>query len=228
MAGRRRLILGDAGSVLPCPVALTHMPESIQEIVSRFDPAKPLTTASTIPGPWYTDAGIAELERKTVFSRTWQMVGRAEQVAAPGQYITAEVGGEPVVVVRGADKVLRAFFNVCRHHAAAVMTAPAGSAPHLRCPYHGWTYGLDGTLKGVPEFDGVCHFDRAKNGLVPISVETWENFVLVNLDPDAPPIGEFLGNLPQRVAPLNLAQLHFVERRVYSLQCNWKVYVDNY
>src|SRR5919197_5351751 len=113
-----------------------HMAQMIQEIVSTFVPAKPLGEAFTITGPWYTDERIANLERTTVFSRTWQMVGRAEQVANPGQYITAEVGGEPVLVVRGQDGVLRGFFNVCRHHAAAVMTEPCGTAERLQCPYH--------------------------------------------------------------------------------------------
>ncbi len=87
------------------------MTRTLHEIVGSFDPGAPLNSALTIPGPWYTDEGVAELERKTVFSRTWQMVGRAEQVAAPGQYITAEVAGEPVLVVRGQDSKLRGFFN---------------------------------------------------------------------------------------------------------------------
>src|SRR5205814_8723612 len=99
-----------------------------------------------------------------------------------------EVGGEPIVVVRAADKSLRAFYNVCRHHAAAVVTEPRGNAGIFRCPYHGWSYGTDGALKGVPEFEGVCNFDRAKTGLVPIRVEAWEKFVVVNLNEDAPPL----------------------------------------
>src|SRR5438874_11481168 len=153
------------------------MPRSLEQIVASFDATASLAEAHTIPGPWYTDADIAELERKTVFSRTWQVVGRAEQVAAPGQYITAEVGGEPVLVVRGQDGVLRGFFNVCRHHAAAVMTERCGTAARLQCPYHGWTYSLAGPLKGVPDFEGVSEFDRKKNGLVALSVDVWEKFI---------------------------------------------------
>ena len=126
------------------------------------------------------------------------------------------------------DNQLRAFYNVCRHHAAAVVTEEQGTASILRCPYHGWSYGLDGSLKGAPEFEGVCGFDRAQNGLVPVRVETWEQFVFVNLDPKASPLADFLGGLVQRVAPLNLDALHFFERRSYSLNCNWKVFVDNY
>jgi choline monooxygenase len=167
------------------------------------------------------DARIAELERRTVFSNNWQVIGRVDQLSSTGDIITASVADEPVVVVRGADGVLRGFFNVCRHHAAAVVTEAAGNASVLRCPYHGWTYGLDGSLKGVPEFDGVCGFDRAANGLVPIRVETWENFVWVNLSPGAASLSDFLGSLVARVHPFNLAHLHFVERRTYTLNCNW-------
>jgi choline monooxygenase len=99
---------------------------------------------------------------------------------------------------------------------------------HLRCPYHGWTYGLDGTLKGAPEFAGVCNFDRAANGLVPVRVAVWEQFVFISLDKDAPELVDSLGDLPERVAPLRVGNLHFFARNSYTLACNWKVYVDNY
>src|SRR5689334_22931865 len=99
---------------------------SLEEILADFDDAAPLDRARTIPGSWYTDPRVAELERRHVFGRTWQLVGREDQLVDPGRYITAEVGGEPIVVVRGHDGVLRGFFNVCRHHAAAVMTECEG------------------------------------------------------------------------------------------------------
>jgi phenylpropionate dioxygenase-like ring-hydroxylating dioxygenase large terminal subunit len=204
------------------------MKHSLEHIVHEFNAGAPLSDARTIPGSWYTEPAIAELERRSVFSRTWQMVGRVEQVSAPGQFLTAEVGGEPIVVVRGDDGRLRAFFNVCRHHAAAVMTEPCGTAARLQCPYHGWTYGLDGALKGVPEFDGVNDFDRAANGLVPVSVDTWEHFVFVYLDPEPPALAQSLGSLVGQIAPLGLQQLHFAGRHEWVLECNWKVFVDNY
>ncbi len=204
------------------------MGTSLQEILASYDDQSALAEASTIPAPWYVDSRIAELERQTVFSKTWQMVGRADQCANSGQFVTAEVAGEPIVAVRGSDEVLRALFNVCRHHAAAVVTEPCGQASLLRCPYHGWNYGLDGSLKGVPEFDGVKNFDRHQNGLVPVKAGTWENFVFVNLDPQAAPLADFLGGLVKRVAPLGVSKLHFFERREYDVHCNWKVFVDNY
>jgi len=201
---------------------------SVQEILASYDENAPLSEASTIPAPWYVDARIAELEARTVFSKTWQMVGRVEQVQKSGQFVTANVAGEPVVVVRGNDGVLRAFFNVCRHHAAAVVTEPCGQTSILHCPYHGWNYGLDGSLKGMPEFEGVKNFERQQNGLVPVKAETWEKFVFVNLDAQAASLAEFLGGLVKRVAPLGVGKLHHFDRRVYDIHCNWKVFVDNY
>lgn len=205
------------------------MDRGIRDVLNLYHPQDSLEQASTIPSPWYLDARIASLELASVFSATWQVVGRVDQVRENGQFFTSDLAGEPLVVARGDDGVLRAFYNVCRHHAAAVVTEPQGCAKQFRCPYHGWTYGNDGALKGMVEFEGVCNFDRAQNGLVPIRLDTWENFVFVNLDGRARPLREFLGSVPGLVAPLELSStLHFSERRVYALECNWKVYVDNY
>jgi choline monooxygenase len=203
-----------------------HMP--VAEILESYNDKAALPDASTIPAPWYVDARIAELEAQTVFSKTWQMVGRVEQVEKPGQFVTASIAGEPIVVVRGNDGVLRGFYNVCRHHAAAVVTEPCGQASILHCPYHGWNYGLDGSLKGMPEFDGVKNFERQQNSLVPVKAETWEKFMFVNLDPQAASLSNFLGGLVKRVAPLGVNKLHYFDSRTYDIHCNWKVFVDNY
>jgi choline monooxygenase len=204
------------------------MEPTLKEILASYNANAPLAEAYTIPAPWYTDPRVADLELKNVFSRNWQAVGRKDQVAKAGDYITATVANEPVVVVRGSDNVLRAFYNVCRHHAMTVMNQPCGHAQHLRCPYHGWTYNLEGELRGMTEFEGVKNFDRADNGLVPIKVETWENFVFVNLDPHAGTLHDYLGALVALAKPLGFGGLTFVERRSYVLNCNWKVYVDNF
>jgi choline monooxygenase len=204
------------------------MEPTLKEILASYNAAAALPDAHTIPASWYTEPRIAQLEMQNVFSRAWQALGRTEQVEKPGQYVTASVAGEPVVAVRGSDGKLRAFYNVCRHHAMTVMNEPCGHAQHMRCPYHGWTYNLEGELRGMTEFEGVCNFDRTQNGLVPIRVETWENFVFVNLDPHAASLEEFLGALVGLAKPLGFAGLQFVERRSYTLNCNWKVYVDNF
>jgi len=209
---------------------------SLKEIIDSYDPGNPLEKAWTIPAPWYTDQRIYELELQTVFARSWQMVGRLDQVSEPGQYLTTAIANEPVVIVRGSDNTLRGFFNVCRHHAAAVMTEPAGRANQLRCPYHGWTYSLEGELKGTPDFSGVCDFERSSNGLVPVETAVWEKWVFVRIEggidraPDArSTLADFLGaDLVSQIRPLDLDNLHWMERRHYTFDCNWKVFVDNY
>jgi choline monooxygenase len=205
------------------------MQRSVRSLVNLYNPGLSLEKAWTIPSPWYFDPAFYEAERAGVFAASWQAVGRVEQVRERGQFFTTDIAGEPIVVARGEDGVLRAFYNVCRHHAAAVVTEAHGCAKQFRCPYHGWTYGNDGALKGMVEFEGVCDFDRAKNGLVPVRVETWEHFVFVNLDGRAAPLLNFLGAVPEIVAPLAMtSKLRYFDRRFYTLNCNWKVYVDNY
>jgi len=204
------------------------MTQGIAEILALYNDRAPLAEASTIPSPWYVDARVADLELENVFSKTWQVIGRTDQIQKAGDFLTFTVAGEPIVAVRGSDGQLRAFYNVCRHHAAAVVTESCGHAQILHCPYHGWNYGLDGSLKGMPEFEGVKGFDRSANGLVPVKVATWEKFVLVNLDSNAEPVERFLGRIMQRMAPLEVTKLHYVASRQYDIACNWKVFVDNY
>lgn len=204
------------------------MGADLERLLAQYDPSRELASAETIPASWYLDSAMLAAERATVFGETWQVLGRAEQLAAVGQFVTADIAGEPIVGVRGRDGALRAFHNVCSHHAAVVCTAAEGRATALRCPYHGWTYGLDGALKGVPEFEGVRDFDKSASGLVPVAIDGWESFVFVRLSRTGPSLREFLGDLPRRVDPLRLSGLRFSERRVYDLACNWKVYVDNY
>ncbi|HKC24528.1 MAG TPA: aromatic ring-hydroxylating dioxygenase subunit alpha [Thermoanaerobaculia bacterium] len=204
------------------------MSEPLRELVASYDAAAPLAEAFTIPAGWYVDSDLFDLERRTVFAG-WHYAGRLDQVKDAGQYLTANVAGEPILVVRGADGVLRGFFNVCRHHAAEVMTEAHGTAKVLRCPYHGWTYGLDGALKGTPDFGGVACFEREKNGLVPVATEVWETFVFVRLAPNGAPLAGFLGEaLVDQFRPLAIEGLHFLQRRHYAFECNWKVFVDNY
>ncbi|HKY30769.1 MAG TPA: aromatic ring-hydroxylating dioxygenase subunit alpha [Pyrinomonadaceae bacterium] len=206
------------------------MSQELAAIINSYNANAPLAEASTIPAPWYTNKGIFDLELQTVFARSWQFAGRLDQLQAQGQYVTTEIAREPIVVVRGSDQKLRGFFNVCRHHAAAVMTEPAGTAPHLRCPYHGWTYSLEGELKGTPDFSGVCNFDRAENSLLPVETNVWEKWVFVRIE-NGPPnaIADFLGaDLREQIEALELDKLQWMERRHYTFDCNWKVFVDNY
>jgi choline monooxygenase len=203
---------------------------SLEQIVKNYNPNSPLNEAWTIPAPWYTDDRLYELELRTVFSNSWQYAARLDQVAQPGSYVTTDIGAEPIVIVRGSDNQVRGFFNVCRHHAAAVMTENEGNANQLRCPYHGWTYSLEGELKGTPDFSGVCNFEKAENGLIPIQTEIWENWVFVKLANESrESLNDFLGTeLVNQIKPLELNGMHWIERRHYAFDCNWKVFVDNY
>ena len=194
----------------------------LDELIRSYDPTATLDEASTAPASWYLDAEITDLERRTVFSRQWQSVARVEQVEKPGQYITCTVAEEPIVIVRGNDRKLRAFFNVCRHHAAALMTELCGEAELLRCPYHGWTYSLEGDLKSAPDLGSICNFDRNSMRLLPLEVAVWKRWVIVRLSEVNRPVTG-LGNLE-----VDLDQFHWFERRHYMLDCNWKVFVDNY
>jgi choline monooxygenase len=203
------------------------MRDHVRALLAAFDPELPLERARTIPAAWYHDPDLYELERRAVFGHSWLVAGRHELVAEPGSYLTCELAGEPVVVVRDSAGVLRSFANVCRHRAAPVMTEPSGKASRLRCRYHGWTYDLTGQLRGTPEFDGVAEFCREENGLPPLAVEQWGPYVWVNA-------GDATGSLSDALAPMpevtagRLERLRFTERRTYDLNCNWKVYVDNY
>ena len=201
----------------------------LKQLIDSYVPDLLLSEASTPPCPWYSDPRVLELEQRTVFSLSWQMVGRTEQLAEPGQYITCEVAGEPILLVTSHDSVLRGFYNVCRHHAAAVMTEPQGRAAHLRCPYHGWTYNLEGALVVAPEFGGVCHFDKSGNGLAPVETAIWQGWVFVKLFSHGLSPEAFLGkDLIERIRSLKLEQLFWFQRRSYTVKCNWKVFIDNY
>ena len=203
---------------------------TLEEIIQAYRPETPLAQASTIPAWWYTDPRVFDLELATVFKRSWQVAGRLQQVRAPGEYVASELpGSTPIVVARADDGELRGMFNVCRHHAAAVVADGAGSTRQFRCPYHGWTYALDGSLKGTPDFTGVCDFDRAQNGLVPIECAAFETWVFARPEPGGPPLESYLGQpLRDGLESLRLDRLRWIERRQYTLDCNWKVFVDNY
>jgi choline monooxygenase len=206
--------------------------------LNAFDPTLPLELARTIPCDWYTDPAVYQRERTAVFGNSWQSVGRVDQLRKPGEFITAEIAGEPIAVVRGSDGILRAFFNVCRHRAAPVLTEESGCVGKLRCRYHGWTYDLAGKLVGTPEFEGVCDFEKSENGMVPVgAVREAGGFVWVHLAETAGTVEaefpEFFADFtphPPRSAATSPArgEVGFHARRVYEVGCNWKVYVDNY
>jgi choline monooxygenase len=185
----------------------------LQRLINSYDPSLELADATTPPAAWYHDREIAALEVNAVFGRSWQLVARTDQLLAVGDYVTAEIGDEPIIVVRDSDRI-QGFFNVCRHHAAQVATGEQGSVRALHCPYHGWTYNLDGTLRSAPQFDGAKSMTGDEFNLQPVRVETWRGWVFVCLDSEAPALAETLSDVDIRFEPETLD--------------NWKVFVDNY
>lgn len=204
------------------------MSAHLTDLINAFDPTLPLSRARTIPSAWYFDSEMLDLETEKVFGNTWQYVGRAELVEKPGSFLTVEVAGQPILVVRDEKGTLRAFHNACRHRAAQVINEPCGHATKLRCRYHGWTYDLAGKLRGTPEFDGVEEFKREEQGLPPMHVETWGPFAFVHLGQPKQTLAAFLAPFPTTTEALGLDRLKFFARKEYELQCNWKVFVDNY
>jgi choline monooxygenase len=183
--------------------------------------------AATLPSNLYRGEAVLEQEKSRIFNRTWQLAGRVRQLPEAGSFFTLEVAGEPVVIVRGRDEKIRGFFNVCRHRAGPVAQG-AGCRSSLQCAYHGWTYALDGKLLATPAFEGVECFNKSESGLLPVKVELWEQFIFINLDSMSAPLTEYLGDLPELTRRFDIAKMKFVERREYLIDCNWKVYVDNF
>lgn len=164
---------------------------------------------------------------RKIFSRTWQVAGHASQVAHAGDYFTTRVVGEPLLIVRGTDGRLRGFYNVCRHRAGPPAEG-CGSRKLFRCGYHGWTYSLDGSLISATELEGVEGFRPEDFALVPVRTEEWFNIVFVNLEPQAQPLLDSLGDLPRQAEKFPFNGMKLFERRMYDMKCNWKTYVDNY
>ena len=186
-----------------------------------------LERAATLPARYYIDPAVLQSEQRNVFARTWQLVGRADQVRAAGDFFTTSLAGEPLLVVRGNDGTLRALSNVCRHRAGPVAKGE-GKRPVLQCGYHGWTYGLDGRLLKTPEMQGIECFDQRSFALPEFRVDVWNELVFVNLDGDAPSLREFLGDLGEKFDKRTNTGYRLAARKEWLLDCNWKVYVDNY
>lgn len=184
-----------------------------------------LAVARTLRSDWYHDPQLFEREKRRVFARTWQVVGRTNQVRLPGEYFTCSVADEDLVVTRAGS--LHALSAVCRHRAGPVARG-SGQRKSLQCGYHGWTYSLDGQLQTAPEFEGVHGFDVSQICLPSFRVEEWGGFVFVNLSRDGAPLADTLGAIPGETRRLPLDRMSLYRRTDYELACNWKTYVDNY
>jgi choline monooxygenase len=183
---------------------------------------------TTLPYGWYTDPEILRREEERIIRPAWQYVGHTGRLAQPG-YFAAAVGRTPVVVTRDREGELRAFVNVCRHRGHE-LAAGEGSRETLQCPYHAWTYGLDGRLRAAPRSEEEPDFPQGELGLVPVAVDTWGPFIFANAEADAEPLSRALGSLPAQVTELGLDVDSLVHHSRWEseIAANWKIVSENF
>jgi Rieske 2Fe-2S family protein len=182
----------------------------------------------TLPAWAYRSAEFHLAERREIFAKSWLLVGHVSQLRQPGDFVSMTIAGEPIAVVRGADGEVRAFSNVCRHRAARVLDGAGNCGKAMRCPYHGWTYGLDGRLLAIPEKTGFPGFDKDANGLWPLRIGVAAGFVFASLHPDPEPLAEHLGPFEEWLAPYRPERLVLYGEGTDVLEINWKNSIDNY
>ena len=183
----------------------------------------------TLPGEYYTSPEIHAEELERIFARRWLCAGREAELAHPGDYVVRTVAGESLIVVRGQDGVVRAFYNVCRHRGTRLCQEPRGRLSEtIQCPYHAWTYTLDGALIGAPHMNDVAGFDKRDYPLHAAPVATWEGFLFLNLAREPEPLARAFAPLAGRFSRFNLAALRSARRIEYDVQANWKLLFQNY
>jgi glycine betaine catabolism A len=183
----------------------------------------------TLPGEYYTSPEISATERDRIFLRRWLCVGRAAELASPGDFVQRSIGGESVIVVRGQDGVIRAFYNVCRHRGTRLCEAERGRLSEtIQCPYHAWTYTLDGALIGAPHMSEVVGFDKRDYPLHPVAVDAWEGFLFMSLARVPDPFAEAFAPLHGRFSRFQLPRLRSARRIDYDVQANWKLVFQNF
>jgi Rieske 2Fe-2S family protein len=182
----------------------------------------------TLPGRYYTDEGIFREEVDRFFGKKWICAGRTEQVERPGSYFLCEVAGESIIVTQDSGRDLRAFYNVCRHRGTRMCREREGAfAGRIQCPYHGWTYGLDGKLLGAPHME-VSGFRREDYPLHRVQADVWDGHIFLNLAGRPEPLAAQLADLPQKFAAWEMGELRLYKRIVYDVKANWKLIVINY
>src|SRR6201996_1064704 len=202
--------------------------EAATAVPTKPQPVAPATAA--LHPRLYTDPAVLEAEQRLIFERTWQLAGHVSALPEPGSYLTADAGDQPVLVVRDEHGGLQAYRNVCRHRGSRLLSGSGQCKAAIRCRYHGWTYKLDGTLIGVPEGLGFgARLDKPSLGLMPARVEELCGLVFVNLDHDAMPLAELVGEeLPRRLAPYRIETLESFAPATGTQPANWKAVADNY
>ena len=189
---------------------------------------RPYRAASLLPRRAYHDPAIFEWERESIFQRDWLCIGRASDLPEPGSYRLAEIEGEDVILVRGRDDAIRAFYNVCQHRGTAVCEVPEGTAVRFQCPYHAWIYDLEGHLVRAKHTEDLDEFSLESYSLKPLRLESWQGFLFLSFDPDAPALIGWLDDVVDHFDRFDFAGLARANRIVYDVAANWKFIAENY
>jgi Rieske 2Fe-2S family protein len=185
--------------------------------------------ARTLPARYYIDADLYKAEMDRLFGRMWFYAARSEEIERPGQFVVRELNGYNIVVTRNMAGRVTAFHNVCRHRGTRLCTETAGKfAGSIQCPYHAWTYDLDGRLIGAPHMDEVPHFRKSDFPLHAVRADEWGGHVFLSLAPDGPSLNEQLGPLVERFRAWRMQDLRLGRRIVYDVKANWKLIIQNY
>lgn len=187
---------------------------------------KPLLEASALPGWCYTSERFFQAEMEHIHRRHWFYVGRADELAVPGDYMALDTVGGPVILLRDLAGALRAFANCCRHR-GSLLLGGRGNVRAITCPYHAWSYRLDGALSAAPNMERTTGFDKTEHGLIPVRLETWQGFIFLNIDGEAPSLIEHLGDLPEILGSYRFEEMACTWRAEIECRCNWKLLVEN-
>jgi choline monooxygenase len=201
---------------------------TLPEHLSELCRARPLDEAHALHASFYNDPQWLAFEQPEVFGRTWQLAAHVGDLQNSGDHVVCDVAGKPILIVRGANNRLNAFFNVCRHRAGPLATCNGKGARALHCKYHGWTYTLEGQLRAATEMQGAAHFDVSEIRLPRVQVQEWQGLVFVALGDDAPLFSSVFGDISERIRPIDISAMRFAKRDSYKIACNWKVYIDNF
>jgi phenylpropionate dioxygenase-like ring-hydroxylating dioxygenase large terminal subunit len=200
--------------------------QQVEQEAARTGPPVGVAPLPPIPAARYTSEAFYKLELEHVFGKSWLAVAREEELSEPGQFLVWRKLGKAVILVRGKDHVIRAFYNTCQHRGAAVTPADHGKSNLLRCQYHSWSYDLTGRLVAIPEEQDFCGIDKTSRGLVPVRCESWGGTVWINMDNQAAPLLSQMDALDAEWACMDMASLRIVHRRSATINCNWKAAVD--
>ena len=204
---------------------MTKHVDAVSELAENV--ATPFENAQAMPVSAYTSADFLALEQTEIFSKSWLCAGRADSLKKPGDYMTIEIAGEPIIVLRDREGDLRALSNVCRHR-MSVLLEGRGNVRTITCPYHAWTYSLDGSLRGAPAMEKNGSFCKKDVSLPAIRCEEWLGWIMVTLDPDLPPLAETLSDLDTLVGYLNMGDYVQTFSEEHRWNTNWKILAENF